>query len=53
MEYLLQCREMNYWLGVGKWRQTYEATNMMNICSADAGISALQMCHQGDELVLF
>ena len=40
MEYLLQFREMNYWLGVGKCRHTYEATNMMKICSANAGISA-------------
>ena len=39
MEYLLQFREMNYWLGVGKCQHTYEATNMMKICSADAGIS--------------
>ena len=40
MEYLLQFREINYWLGVGKCWHTYEATNMTKICSADAGISA-------------
>ena len=31
---------MNYWLGVGKCRHTYQARNMMKICSANAGISA-------------
>ena len=40
MEYLLQFREMHYWLGVGKCRHTYEATNMTKICSGDASISA-------------
>ena len=40
MEYLLQFREMNYCLGVGKCQHTYEATNMTKICSADASISA-------------
>ena len=40
MEYLLQFHEMNYWVGVGKYWHTYEATNMTKICSADAGISA-------------
>ena len=39
MEYLLQFREINYWLGVGKCWHTYEATNMTKISSADAGIS--------------
>ena len=33
-------REMNYWLGVGKCQHTYEATNMMKICSVDADISS-------------
>ena len=40
MEYLLQFHEMNYWLGVGKCQHTYEAINMMKICSANAGILA-------------
>ena len=40
MEYLLQFREMHYWMGVGKCQHTYEATNMTKICRADASISA-------------